>query len=140
MPINYSEYPPDWFSRIRPAVLSRANGCCEECGARNKTVISRDRHGYPREICGTEWDWVHQFARQYNTTIGCALRYYKFTRIILTIAHLDHDKENHSVQLERLKALCQRCHLNYDRRRHTENRRNGREWRKDQYSLNFVPE
>jgi len=36
-------------------------------------------------------------------------------KIILTVAHLDHDPENWEVNSERLKALCQRCHLNYDR-------------------------
>lgn len=50
----------------------------------------------------------------------------KFVKIILTIAHLDHDKLNHDVKLDRLKALCQRCHLNYDRHRHVRNRKYGR--------------
>lgn len=35
-------------------------------------------------------------------------------RIILTIAHLDHDETNWDIQLDRLRALCQRCHLQYD--------------------------
>jgi hypothetical protein len=34
--------------------------------------------------------------------------------VVLTIAHLDHDELNHEVKDERLKALCQHCHLNYD--------------------------
>jgi len=33
----------------------------------------------------------------------------------LTIAHLDHDRDNFDVFDERLAALCQKCHLNYDR-------------------------
>lgn len=35
-------------------------------------------------------------------------------KIVLTIAHLDHDEDNHNVKDERLKAMCQRCHLRYD--------------------------
>ena len=35
-------------------------------------------------------------------------------RIILTVAHLDHDETNWNIQLDRLRALCQRCHLQYD--------------------------
>lgn len=35
-------------------------------------------------------------------------------KIVLTVAHLDHDEENFDVKDERLKALCQRCHLRYD--------------------------
>lgn len=34
--------------------------------------------------------------------------------VVLTIAHLDHDEENHDVKLDRLGALCQLCHLRYD--------------------------
>lgn len=33
-------------------------------------------------------------------------------RVILTIAHLDHDPRD--TDLDRLRALCQRCHLTYD--------------------------
>lgn len=35
-------------------------------------------------------------------------------RVVLTIAHLDHDECNHDVKLDRLAALCQLCHLRYD--------------------------
>lgn len=38
------------------------------------------------------------------------------SKVILTIAHLDHDPENWDVKDERLKALCQKCHLQYDRK------------------------
>jgi len=35
-------------------------------------------------------------------------------KVVLTIAHLDHDETNWNVKDERLAALCQRCHLTYD--------------------------
>lgn len=38
----------------------------------------------------------------------------KKVRVVLTIAQLDHDETNHDVQLDRLRALCQLCHLRYD--------------------------
>lgn len=38
MPIDYSDYPADWFSYRRPAVLSRAGHKCEICGVPNKSV------------------------------------------------------------------------------------------------------
>ena len=38
----------------------------------------------------------------------------KKVRVILTIAHLDHDETNESVTDDRLKAMCQLCHLRYD--------------------------
>ena len=35
MPIDYSKYDPKWKTEIRPAVLERAQHCCEQCGAAN---------------------------------------------------------------------------------------------------------
>ena len=47
------------------------------------------------------------------------------TKVVLTIAHLDHDAENFDVQDERLKAMCQKCHLSYDLSRHVAKRKYG---------------
>ncbi len=41
------------------------------------------------------------------------------SRVVLTIAHLDHDVQNNND--ENLKALCQRCHLGLDARQHARN-------------------
>jgi 5-methylcytosine-specific restriction endonuclease McrA len=35
------------------------------------------------------------------------------TKIILTVAHLDHDPRN--CERENLRALCQACHIGYDK-------------------------
>ena len=43
------------------------------------------------------------------------------SKVVLTIAHLDHTPENNS--MENLKALCQRCHNTYDSAHRAENRR-----------------
>ncbi len=32
MPCDYSIYPPNWLSEIRPRILARANNKCEVCG------------------------------------------------------------------------------------------------------------
>ena len=45
-------------------------------------------------------------------------------KIILTIAHLDHQPEN--CDPENLKALCQRCHCRYDRKHRQGNARRTR--------------
>ena len=115
MPINYKDYPPNWKTEIRPAVLARANNCCEECGAPNYATIYRPEKGKP--------DWKFAFG---DAEDAMALDGVKITKIVLTIAHLDHDKHNHSVQIDRLKALCQRCHLKYDLPHHIANRKYGR--------------
>jgi 5-methylcytosine-specific restriction endonuclease McrA len=38
------------------------------------------------------------------------------SHVILTVAHLNHEPMD--CRPENLRALCQRCHLNYDRPRH----------------------
>lgn len=42
------------------------------------------------------------------------------SRVVLTVAHLDHTPENCSD--DNLKAMCQRCHLHYDRHHHAQTR------------------
>lgn len=41
MPVDYKQYPPDWFTVIRPAILERAGNCCEVCKVPNYEVIFR---------------------------------------------------------------------------------------------------
>ena len=57
MPINYKDYPADWFTRIRPEVMRRAGevrdaqgkitkeACCEECKVVNHSVGYRTKEG-----------------------------------------------------------------------------------------------
>lgn len=47
------------------------------------------------------------------------------TKVVLTIAHLDHNKSNNAD--ENLRALCQACHLAYDSEIHIANRKRNRE-------------
>lgn len=44
--------------------------------------------------------------------------------VVLTVAHLDHTPENCGPA--NLRAMCQRCHLRYDRRHHAETRATAR--------------
>lgn len=134
MPIDYSKYPPNWKKEIRPRILARAGNCCERCGLGNYSVYVR-HVAYEmmkpkpkplmqfieappftkyKEINPDAKDWSdakvsHEICKFMNTD---SLMVY--WRVVLTIAHLDHDEENHDVQDGRLAALCQRCHLQYD--------------------------
>lgn len=128
MPIDYSEYPQNWLTEIRPAVLKRANDLCEDCGAPNHKFIYRPISG------SSAWELWPEADEDAAPLVR---ERYRPVKIILTIAHLDHDKTNHDVSLDRLKALCQRCHLNYDRSRHIENRKYGRNWRASQTKLDL---
>jgi 5-methylcytosine-specific restriction endonuclease McrA len=50
------------------------------------------------------------------------------SRVVLTVAHLDHDTTNN--RRENLRALCQRCHLRYDSEYHKKNAANTRRRKK----------
>ena len=47
------------------------------------------------------------------------------SKVVLTVAHLDHDET--SDDPANLRAMCQRCHLTYDREHHAKNARERRE-------------
>ena len=40
------------------------------------------------------------------------------SRVVLTVAHLDHTPEH--CEPSNLRAMCQRCHLNYDKHHHAQ--------------------
>lgn len=99
MPIDYKKYPPNWKTEIRPAILQRANNRCEVCGLLNGSIV------LSQKING-KTVWLNPEGVM-NTSA-------KKVKVVLTIAHLDHDELNHNVSLDRLKALCQLHHLQYD--------------------------
>lgn len=102
-PIRQSEktrYPEDWrkiSDRIR---FERAGGRCECDGT-----------------CGATSHAIHdgRCAARHNDPLPNGWR------VILTTAHLDHQPEN--ITDENLRAMCQKCHLNYDKDHHAETRR-----------------
>lgn len=110
MPIDYSKYPPNWKTEIRPDVLIRADNKCEWCGLHNGQLVYRCR-------VGKNIQWFERKEAIYELGLPEGLADFwteKPVKVVLTIAHLDHDENNHNVQLDRLAALCQLCHLRYD--------------------------
>lgn len=111
MPCDYSRYHPDWKS-IRRQILDQANHCCEFCGVPNGVWVNRDAGGrwtidttIEPDAVVVGWGW------------GKAPRLP--TKIVLTIAHLDHDTSNNDPC--NLRALCQQCHLRWDAKHHQKN-------------------
>lgn len=94
-PENLARYPADWKEislRIRTV---RAAGRCEclgECGRGTHT------------------------GRCPNVNSGAA--YGTGSKVVLTVAHLNHTPED--VRDENLRAMCQGCHLHYDKDHHRE--------------------
>lgn len=126
MPIDYKKYPKNWKTEIRPAILKRADNKCEICGVENNAIGWRGNDG--------EFNYSEQYIRVKKLGYGY-VQHTGYLKIVLTIAHLDHDITNNSY--ENLKALCQKCHLNYDKHHHATNSRITRNAKKKQISINF---
>lgn len=117
MPCDYSKYPANWKTEIRPAILKRENNRCKFCGLRNYSVGNRENG----EFIPTAGNIIHDAAGRGELPYNEALELVKHCNswaddklimIVLTIAHLDHDTTNNDYS--NLAALCQRCHNRYD--------------------------
>lgn len=103
-PENKDRYPKDW-KQIRKRVLERADHRCEQCGVKNYSYRNNETGLFTfDEMLVESWTCVDKQS---------------VTRIVLTIAHLDHTPENCS--MENLRAWCQKCHLAYDHEHHQRN-------------------
>lgn len=110
-PENKKLYPKNW-KEIRRQILERAKHKCEFCGVENYSEGYRTKDG----------KFIKSEGMQQEADM---LDGEKIIRIILTIAHLDHNPQNNNP--ENLRALCQKCHLNYDIEHHKQTRRKTRE-------------
>jgi hypothetical protein len=105
--MNRNLYPKNWRQISHRIRFERAEGKCEECGAPHNGF--RDDNG----------DW-------YGEEFGIEFPHMTehMSKIVLTTAHLGIPKPDGSpgdrsdtmdCREENLKALCQRCHLAFDR-------------------------
>jgi len=109
MPCDYKDYTANWKEIVK-AILIRAEFRCELCGAPHKEEVLRPFH-FPQK-------WESKLCGQFLSS-G------KKVKIILTVHHINANKQdNHPLNLI---ALCQRCHLKLDMKRHVENRKKNRE-------------
>lgn len=120
-PENKARYPHNW-KEIRAAILHRAGHKCEFCGVQNHEKVIRGLADgdIPAFIYADTPDFTI-FNAETGKEIGETGFFWNNgeTKIVLTIAHLDHTPENNDP--ENLRALCQRCHILYDRDHHAAN-------------------
>ena len=121
MPIRAEQralYPADW-KQISAAVREEAGQKCERCLAPNREMILRgdgvDAGLYMLSDGETRREFTGEFVgyRHGSEFDG------RLVRIVLTVAHLDHDPTNND--RANLRALCQRCHLAHDAKHHARN-------------------
>ena len=108
MPFVASRYPKDW-KNISLRIRARSLGICEcngECGL-HLNIACLERNGSP--------------AHSFNG------------KVVLTVAHLNHIEMD--CRDENLRAMCQLCHLSYDREQHQANSRKTRRSRKAHQEL-----
>lgn len=137
MPIDYKQYHPEWKTRIRPDILERDKHCCKFCKAPNYSIVCRGVWG-GFEVYQNDDGEI--FSAKTGESFGSSYvgdvfknEKQRVTKIILTIAHLDHDKTNNDYN--NLAALCQKCHLGIDLKHHTANARETNRKKKGLQSL-----
>jgi hypothetical protein len=103
--LRRSDYPPDWAvirRRIRKRATNRDG--LEQCECMGE--------------CGTHGGI---FGPRRCTEINARPAQFARGRVVLTTAHLC--RKSNCPRIDHLKAMCQRCHLRYDRRQHYTSRR-----------------
>lgn len=120
-PENRDRYPANWATEIRPSILERARNRCEWCGKPNREEVwVNDEGSWKNWPCGVMWIKPNGIppipdrypAVQWRAVKGPSTSGFKTVKVVLTIAHMDHVPEH--CEPDNLRALCQRCHLNYD--------------------------
>lgn len=110
-PENRNRYPADW-KEISLRIRAREEQRCKWCKAPNGELIDRSRDGESYMLmCGKVFsatDGEYQGMCKGSEWPSCG----RLTKVILTVAHLDHTPENCAD--DNLAALCQRCHNRYD--------------------------
>lgn len=109
-PENRDRYPADW-PKVSLAVKEAAGWRCEcegECGS--------GMHVWWRRLAALGLEPGPRCPNEH----GRPSRWNPATTVVLTTAHLNHTPEDCSD--ENLRAMCQSCHLNYDRAHHAQTR------------------
>ena len=127
MPIRSSQkavYPErkEW-QRIRDKVLARAGYACEQCQKPNHKMVPIAKDGVWFDY---EFGWRDSTGAPHSAPSLEDERAH--VHMVLTIAHRNHDPTDNG--MENLAALCQRCHLVYDRELHVRNAADTRRSRK----------
>jgi hypothetical protein len=117
-PENRHLYAKDW-AWIRMEILERAGYCCEFCGVQDRSWGWRDKAGQFQYATPSVLK-AAGFTKPPFSIRSLEGNLLRIIEIVLTVAHLDHNPEHNDPS--NLKALCQRCHLNHDRRHHIKNR------------------
>lgn len=111
-------YPANWKQISERIRFKRAKNKCEKCGAPNGQTVFRSEDGTTYMLeCGATH--CSETGNLLGYTRGSEMPKGRFVKIVLTVAHLNHDPADCAD--ENLAAWCQRCHLRYDHEMHKAN-------------------
>jgi 5-methylcytosine-specific restriction endonuclease McrA len=113
-PENKARYPKDW-PQISRAIRARAGQKCEKCAAPNGELVKRLTSGRYGEGAAYMLESGHIYSAEDGRLMGKdypAAYAQDYVKVVLTVAHLDHQPEN--CDPANLRAWCQRCHNAYD--------------------------
>jgi hypothetical protein len=119
-------YGKHWREVVRPRILARAGNNCEQCGVPNGIETTRVGGWWlewlppPVSIRRGLFRWRDERGEPHKTSGDAPDLPGRNVRVVLTVAHLDHTP-GHDLD-SNLKALCQWCHLSYDKLHHHETR------------------
>jgi len=126
-PEQKAKYPADWKKISERIRFKRAGGHCEctgQCGLGDPQAHAtrcRAPHGqYIRRSKSENQHW--QYAEFVKGVYDS--KFHEPIKVVLTTAHLDRDPTNNAE--DNLLAMCQRCHLVYDKHQHQANARRTR--------------
>lgn len=111
-------YPADWKA-ISLRVRGAAGWRCQECGVRGGAWGYRNPGGEFVELPTGDLRRAGHESPPFNLGFSDG-RVVRVIKIVLTVAHLDHDPSN--CDDANLRAWCQRCHLRYDAAEHARTR------------------
>ncbi len=164
MPIrseNRQYYDTPAFADLRARLKLRAGNRCELCRAPGGELLFFTwSDSDPDYQFALWWDgvWIDAGGQPIAPALftgggnesrrwladGPDLKHCRLLRVVLTVAHLDHDPRHQDD--ERCKYLCQRCHLahdranNYARRRRYRAAEDGQQWLLRDVELAETPE
>lgn len=122
---------PAWRA-ARTRILARAGNACEQCHKPNGEAVEtitgsalNEPVMYWRATSSTWRDWRDWLDRSAPAAVAAGIKagLWKKRRVIrvkIGVAHLDHDPANNAD--DNLRALCDWCHLHFDRMHHSETR------------------
>ena len=140
MPMNPANYPPNWKAFSLEIRIKRAGGRCEctgECGADHAHTNDVYAPGQPAAAR------VSTRCEALNGQLGFCFRHNgecgHSRVVVLTVAHLwQHGCTCQPVKCDNpshVKAMCQACHLRYDRAEHVRNAAKTRRGKKKNLEL-----